>query len=433
MGAREILAGKAAVEVSVLDKTAAGFAAAEAKLKAFSKSVANIGRATSRLGRDITMIGAAALAPMGLALNELYDVAGKGLLNEKDFGIAVDLFASLQDLRNAFSELAVEVALAVAPALTDLAKVFAPILRAMAKFAEENGALAVAFLGVATATTAIGIAIWGLGSALATAGIAIGGIVAAVGMVGAPVLLIVAAIGAIVTALATATAAFFIFTEVGQRIAAGFAQFMQGIIDAVANGDLRSAWEQVLKGIEVQWLAHILVIKQAFWGLAQFVADVLAGMLRGVAGVLEGAEKLTGMDFGSGTIKGAAISVSGGVAGMAQESIGSTEDALAKAKEDLAIERKLQAGRREDAWAAIRAGMAAAEEITGPKDEKKERRGDSSEGTFNAFGAALLGRAGPAAPPKPDKEEEKKTNKLLEAIKKRLEEMGGGDPRFAFE
>lgn len=525
MSARNILAGKAAVEVSVLDKTAAGLAAAEAKLKAFSRSVGNIGAGLVAAGAGLTAISAAVLGPLGLSAkmfaemgSELQDMSDRtgaaveqlsalkyaaeqsgasltdveaALRNMARKGIDVSQFeeilksiaaiedpteraaraievfgksgtrllpmaaqldeltkraarlglvvsaadaAAADNLGDSFDslfavlkDLKFELGAAIAQPLQDLVDGLTEVLVVVNAFIGANRGAVVVIAGIAAVVGVAGVALTTLGGAFLGVSAGLAAVSAIIGALSGPIGVVVVAIAAIVAAITAAVAAFFLFTEVGQRIAAGFAEFMSGIVDAVANGDLRSAWEQVLKGIEVHWLAHIVVIKQAFWGLAQFVADVLAGMLRGVAGVLAEAEGLTGLNFGSGAVSNAAGVVSSGVAGMASGSIGATQAALDQAKADLAIERRLQSGRRDQAYNQMRAGMGSAADLAaGPS------RG-GAQGTFNAFGSALLGRAGESAVER----EQKKQTGLLEQVKALLGNIDDNtedlDTGFAFE
>lgn len=91
MGAKEILAGRAAVEATVLDKTGIGLASAQAKMRAFAKGAAAIGAGLAGIGASMSALGSSVLAPLGIAArefaamgSELHDMSARtGLATDK--------------------------------------------------------------------------------------------------------------------------------------------------------------------------------------------------------------------------------------------------------------------------------------------------------------------------------------------------------------
>lgn len=152
MSIQSIKAGSAFVEVSIRDKTGAGLAAAQAKLKAFAHTVKSVAQPLQKLAMDFGIIGGAILAPLTAAANTFMTL-GKAMGNAN----AIKLQNTWKELNNVFKTMAFVTGEALAPALNDVGKVLVTAGFAAIRFIQTHQGLVI---GLAIAgVVAIGLSV----------------------------------------------------------------------------------------------------------------------------------------------------------------------------------------------------------------------------------------------------------------------------------
>lgn len=417
MSAKEIRAGKAFVEVTIRDKLAQGLRSAWAKLKAFGAMVKATfsmvaGTFTSIAGGIAAVIGpmvalAKRFADVG---SELHDMSGRTgvavetlsamrFAAEQTGATLADVEAGLRKMAKAglsvkdFDKVAASI-----NAIEDPSKRAAEAMKIFGKsgtkllpmLAEWNALRAQAQgLGLIISTEdakkaddlgdKFQILKDTFGAFLVKAGSALSGPIST----GLEVLIKLTV--ALSKVLDNVTAAIDIGTAAWERHQSVAIATLSSIVDALAAGDLISAWGIVTTGMESMWLGTIRMIKDAFWGMVQFVVQGVQRFISSIADVLQEAERLSGLNLGSGQLRSAADIAGTGIGVAAAADKGKTNAALTAAMAELV---KLRSKVPNLPLTLGAQAAAASEGASGVG------RGGSSAGSFSAAAAGLLGRAG---------------------------------------
>lgn len=396
------------VAVAIKSMQKAGFDAS--KFDEIAAGIASIKDPTERTKRALEVFGKSGtkLLPMLGELAALRQQARQfgAVISPEDAKAADALGDAFGAIKAALGGLKNQVGAAIAEPLTKAANAIAATIAGVSRFVQANRGLVVglAITGVVLGT--IGEVLLTLGTTFLTVGAAIAGVSALIGFLVTPIGVAVAVVSALTAALILAAAGWLIFTKSGQQAAESFGTFLGGIVDAIAAGNILNAWQQVAVGMQMIWLEMVKGVKQALWGMIQWIASSVAKAANTFADNLD-ALGLRGGD----TIRKLSSFGKGLVNNAQQDSLATTAGALVAAQAGLNALRGQVASERAAIVASATASLGDSAEIA------SGLRG-SSKGTFNAAAAGLLGQSGPA---NEQLKESKKTNTLLA----RMEELLG--------
>lgn len=279
----------------------------------------------------------------------------------------------------------------------------------VAEFLKNNQWLAKALAVVGIALGVAGAAVWAFGSYISI----IAGVMTAFTSVMAAMPMILAVLGGIFAAIVSpigltviavlalgaalvALAGYFIYTNDTAR--AAFMGLLEGVMEilgaigaAIMRGDWAAAFNVVLESVQLGWTTAWQNMKIAFIDFAQWMLAALAEMVGKVIGITE--------DLGIDGLFGGADSMRDKLDNLT-DSANSFGDAM-KAAAQADIDRA--AKEFNDALAAARGPQKATPGAGQPDLQNRIQNvasriveGKSTAGTFNAQGAAMLGRAGGA-------------------------------------
>jgi hypothetical protein len=197
--------------------------------------------------------------------------------------------ASIQDV-------AVAIGSILLPVVTPMVSMFREATVSVGEFLSANTALVLGVAGAAAGITAIGGALLVVAGAAKVLAFAIGPIVAGITAVSAVLGFIVTPLGAVTTAVVAGVGAWLVYSETGQAalvaLANVFGQLkadamatIQGIVDALAAGDIVLAGEVAMAGLNVAWTTALNGLETLWIGLKDAVTEVfinLSAALRGI-------------------------------------------------------------------------------------------------------------------------------------------------------
>jgi hypothetical protein len=204
-----------------------------------------------------------------------------------------------------------EVAAAIAPALTTLARIATQGLRPVVAWVKENKTLVAVALAVAGGLAAVGTALVGVGLAATVLGTAFGGLVTA----GALALKVLGALAAVVfspwtiaaAAVGGLTYAFLRYTDTGKAFVARVKEQAGALVEqlkpafdkaregfgafanAIQKGDFAQAWEVVAAGATAAWTATLAKLGTAWDDFVRPIEDAIDDVFGGLGEVVEAA------------------------------------------------------------------------------------------------------------------------------------------------
>lgn len=169
-------------------------------------------------------------------------------------------------------------------------------LKQVRDWIRKNGELILAVTASAAAVIALGAAFIGIGTALALASVAFSGFLAAgsavlavIGAILSPIGLLVIAAGALAVAIVQLLDDMGAFEGMGEglRVIWGgvldtFTTTWQGIKDALATGDLKSAFQIAVAGLDVIWKGFLLGLQVAWNDFKGVFVDGWHAMVKGL-------------------------------------------------------------------------------------------------------------------------------------------------------
>lgn len=392
---------------------------APADFDRLAADVAAVADPTERAAKAIETFGKAGykLLPM---LGELQALRGQA----RDLGLSISPEAAARALAlgDAFSDLlkvakdvAFEVGFAVADPLTRMIQAMTHGVVAVASFVEKNQQLVVALAAMAVVAVAAGAVLVALGTALVGVAVASQALVAIYAALAAPFVLVGAGIAAITAALLLGAGAWLVFSQAGQAALASLGQVLQGLVNAIAAGNLLNAWGQLGTAMVMVWKEAGRMIVAAFYRVADQIGQIMESVTTSLADMLAkiGATDLSRMVRGAAVAGGAAIRAAGANADDAAK----TEIAGLQAQLDAL--RGLVAPEAAARVAAI--NLPRISEMLDTSAAMGAGAGGGAAGTFSAAGAGLLGRAAPAL-----EREAKEQTGLLKGIKDVLSDIDDG-------
>ena len=281
----------------------------------------------------------------------------------------------IKQFNAAFSEFKVEVGNALLPLLTDVLMALVPIVRSFATWAKENKGLVKILAIAAGGLAAFGGILLTVGALAAAFSFALSGI-AAVASIGIPVLL--AGFAAVAAAIA-AVAAIALFPDLITSItgAAGamfnfkdqFSEAWGGIVAAVKNGDLETAFSIVTTRLELLWLELLASVK----GIINSMVDGALGAAKSVAGSIPGvSDAIAGMAGGvlntssdKEAISAVESRLSGLIAKATEKAVKESDSATSSSFDASAAGAAVAAERADKADKATQAVGASAKSIGG--------------------------------------------------------------------
>lgn len=401
------------------------------KFDEIAASIADIADPLKRAEASAAAFGKAGyeLLPM------LGDVAAKRA-QARDLGLTVspESAARATALADAFGNLlrvakdiAFEIGDAIAAPLTQFIQAATRAGAAVASFIQHNKGLVVTMGAVAGVLVAVGGGLVATGGAITLAGAAVAAITAGAAALATPVGAIAAAVTVIAGGLFLATAGWLLFTQSGQAAVAAMEPMMQGLVNAIAKGDVLNAWGQLANGMAIVWAEMAQRVTAAFFDMAASVIKAMHTAMAAVTGTLVAAEVLTGRDMGSETAAAGMRALTGAGAALDMlkaQTLASQQNEITGLQNQLDALRNLVTSPAQTAAgrAAAFAGLDLGNALGGGAVI-----GGGAAGTFNAASAGLLGRAAP----KLEREAEKQTDlqgqmvDLLEAIEGGIEGLEG--------
>ena len=268
-----------------------------------------LGRAGQQLGPLLAQ-GVAGIAALRQEARDLNIT-----LSQADATKAAELTDAMNRVRRSVQGVVLNVGQALAPILTDIFNRFAKAAAAVSRFVEANQGVIVGIAGAAAAAVAAGTAIAGLGTALVAVGsaaIALPPILSAAfatfsAVAGGALAVITSPLTLTIGLLTAGAAAWLRWTSVGQAavnqilsVLAGLRRrgtaAIQGIVDALATGDLRAAASIAANFLRVEINRALIFLEARFGGFITFaidtfnsVRDAVVDGWRGVTGFLIGA------------------------------------------------------------------------------------------------------------------------------------------------
>jgi hypothetical protein len=433
--------GKSAnAALAKLGLTAAGLMALspDERFKALAEAIDRIPDPAQRAAAAMSVFGKSgakllpALEGGAAALNEqMAELQSKGLImSDEDRQLAAKAEGAYLSLGLALSRVSQVIAAGATPAFLSVMDVMQRVVEGTVKFIDENRTLVAGITIGLGVIGAIGGALMIVGGALAMAGFAAGGLAmgfaaasTAIGVLLSPVALIVAAIAAcgaaaLVSAyyldqLFNGGAALQFLTD----MAAGAMTAMQALWTAISNGRWDLAGKLITDGLNVAFTSGILALKQAWVGFANWLTELLVGVMQGVVDtVAQGMDaminqvtsKLGNSGYAAvaraaGVAVGVGAEVTGGsvkttlkaankvVLGDSQADVAKAAAALGKTMADIAA---LDSKRQEELKGkAADAGLADFGNVSNQMKQSSLISG--SEGTFSSAAAMRLGQAAP--------------------------------------
>lgn len=423
------------------------------QLRAIAAGLSSIENPAQRTAAAMEILGKGGtkLLPM---MSELQGLEGraKGLgleVSSKDAQLADALGDTLSELWKTTKQVAFTIGAALAPSLMTTVTWLTNGISAVLKFIDQNRSLVVIASTVATVLMAVGAGLVAMGMTITVVGIALGGLTAAWGA------LVAFVSSAFAGAMAAAGAAFaFIFSWAGLATVAilGLAGYFaytsgaigasvsflkrvfdslktdalaafQGIRDAIEAGDISLAVEVLWTGLKLQFAKGIAYLAEHWGGLAtgmvvafvtmaQQIADVLVGVVQGMARAAFMAKDAMDQALGKNgptdgekmvrnmVITGLGIAVKGNVNAGLDKVAAKVITAISSADRDLQDAQKnfddavQRAATAKDAAVAARANLGAEDvetDVAGTLARAVDVRG-----TFSSEMLSGLGAEGPA-------------------------------------
>lgn len=215
------------------------------------------------------------------AINELRREAHElGLtMSGEDVAAAAAFGDSLDRAWAACRGFANTIGAALAPSLKAATDLFVALAKPTMQFIRENRGLVVAVAASAAAVVAIGAALVGTGIAITFAGTALAGLASVFALVAAaaaaPITWFVIVGTAAVGFVGYITGAFGALQTWLNNFTADTAAYVQGLANALTNGDLDAAAEIAYLPVEIRFLELIANLKAAWRDFCQFFANSL--------------------------------------------------------------------------------------------------------------------------------------------------------------
>lgn len=203
----------------------------------------------------------------------------------------------MKRLKGTMHDAFVSIGTAILPIVTKVVTFIATIVKAVAKFAEENQGLVRIVAFVAAVIAAVGAVLLTIAGIASVASFVIGGLTTAISILGSviafllsPVGLIILAIAAVVAGVTAAVVAFFKFTETGRRAASAIGQafgqlfafikkVLGGIWDALTAGDLQLAGQIFMKALAVAWQWGVLQLRKIWLHFKNWLIGLWEGLI----------------------------------------------------------------------------------------------------------------------------------------------------------
>lgn len=213
-------------------------------------------------------------------------------MSSDDANAAVDLKDAWHALTSAWQAAKNMIGAALAPMLEDLADKLAGYVKMARDWLDNNRVLVATVFKLALAVGGIGAIITMLGGTLAVAGMALSGMAAGLGVIAAIAAKVAAVVGVLLSPLGLAGAALVAFagyaiyaSGAGGKAVDWLAErfdwlkgvvgtTMQGIMDAIAAGDLGLAFEVAWAGVMMVFTTATQKIKDAWAGVKWWVLSV---------------------------------------------------------------------------------------------------------------------------------------------------------------
>lgn len=196
------------------------------------------------------------------ALGERFEVSAADMRKAKEATAAYAKSTAL--IQQAW----LQVSVALAPTLTQMAGWFTSVITPVTEFIKQNRVLITTAVLVTAGVAAAGAAFVAIGAAAAGAGAVIGAIGAAASMILSPLGLATAAVAALGLTVFTQTSVFDGFLG-------GFLRAFQGVRDALTAGDLALAGRVAMTGLNLAWQEGLDVMSRAWRSFARSLTDVM--------------------------------------------------------------------------------------------------------------------------------------------------------------
>lgn len=366
-------------------------------------------------------------------------------MTNEDAVAAAKLTDALGKVKGTLSGVAMQIGAAVAPAMTKMADLIADAITPVVNFIKENRELVVALGGAGFALVGLGTALGTLATGFAVAGFAASGLATAIGLIATPV----GAAAFVIGGLSIAIGGVMLSMVDWQDVIADLNKSIEGIGDAIANGDIEGAMELAMAGAKAALFAGIADIMKGMEGMNRDIADSMPFFMKPAEFVMERTgDAAAGMSI---------------AAERKQKSAEAERDKLALQQEQERLRREDEQARKDknaadaassrgvplpaylrDPGAALGGAIAPmpipnfamggdfagfdasafedamqeAKELTMPKVDgsglsEPERRAQQVAGTFSAAGAMRLGLGGTNTP---DERTAKNTERIAEAV-----------------
>lgn len=227
------------------------------------------------------------LLPMLTDLRELTEEAQKLGLAPSDYAVAAAdaLGDAFDKIKSVISATAFEIGASLAEPLMEASQVVIGIVGGAAKWVKENKVLIQQIAGIAVGMVSAGAFVYAFGGAVASAATILSAILDTVTFIGAAFAVIVSPVGLIVAGVvlllsqikdvrAAVKDAFAPMVTFGKEFEKDFTAAWKGVVDAVAAGDLKLAFEVAIAGVKLAWTKLIEGMKRQWLDFKAFIGDV---------------------------------------------------------------------------------------------------------------------------------------------------------------
>lgn len=191
---------------------------------------------------------------------------------------AAELKASMGVLGQQFTAVAMQLADALAPAITRISEIMSQVVSDVIAFIRENKGLVQIVAGVAAGLIAAGAAVAAIGATMIVAGIAVSGLASAIGLLVSVIGALLSPVGLAIAAIVSIGAAIVHMTGVGSKaldwLGEQFARLrdivgpiLQGIQAALMSGDFGEAAGIAWDGIVAAFLTGRAWVLEIWYGL----------------------------------------------------------------------------------------------------------------------------------------------------------------------
>lgn len=312
-------------------------------------------------------------------------------MSSEDVAAAAAFDDSLQALYRSLKGIGLAVGGAIVEPLKAASDLFVGISKPIGEFIKNNKGMVIgiAATGAALLATGVGLTTLGLGITLvgtaATGLAALGGVIAALAL--NPVTWLVAAGVAVVGVIGYVTGAFSAISLAANLLVEGMSQTVQGIANALKQGNLAAAWAIAGTALEIGWLTTVNYLKETFRNFTVYIVDAMANAGIALLTEFENIQADLGIQLiGVGDPKNALTGIKNAAHGAASASAASDAAELKDARQRLAALNAIVAP--EPNKSAIR--VPDFEEIAGSARDTKRQLNEQAAGTFSARGVLGL-------------------------------------------